>query len=493
ARQHLIALAPPTAYGHVDLAPLAGALDFRDRAEARRHELAKLLTSPVLDTTVAAEFKDSRRLGQAPLGDPPYLDWLAVFGRQPDQTDTPWFEHFTADMVWKTGTEARDHARVRWTETKDPVWLLAALASTDPGSAAADLIDAAHAVPAGQSTYLTALYHRIRLQTDADPAATRTELDAALARSDLSQTTRNLLLAERTLVTLDLADLARLAPRVSPCVTDDGNGKGCLAEAFGMESLPYSPNRPDVRFGDEAVAVIDRLPATLRIRLAEDTSLPAPLRLDVALTSWTRAVLMQDMPAALGLTAVLQPLLPQLDTEWKALLAAKTPEDKRFAAWFIMAKMPGLDVDLGGSYTRPQGSLQEFDGHWRDWLYAPPRAPAVAPPEVKGDLVCFGMCGPGTFPFRLPGFAAASAAAVAAERGRYLPANPKTAASIWEDVLACAKAHPSDPRSPEALYWLVRVSRFGTGHNRSSYRAHVLLHSRYKTSTWAQQSKYFYD
>lgn len=493
ARRRLIALAPPTAFGHVDLITLAGALDFRDRAQARRGELARMLMAPTLPPNVAADFKDSRRLGQSPPGQPPYLDWIAVFGRPPDQTDTPWAEHFNADNVRKTDADALDHARGRWAEHKEPAWLLAALAWSDPGTAAAELAEAAKAIPPDSPAYLTALYHRFRLDSGSDTAALRAELDTALARSDLSQSTRNLLLAERTMVARDLADLARLAPRTSPCVAEDGSEKGCISPVFGLEGLPYSPNRPDIRFGDDASATIDRLPAPARVRLAQDETLPAPLRLDVALTSWTRAVLMQDMATAQRLTPLLQTLLPQLDAEWKAFAAAKSPEDRRFAAWFVLAKMPGLDVDLSGTYTRPQGKVAEFEGHWHDWLYAPPRAPAVPAPEVKGDVVCYGMCGPGIFPFRAPPFVQDSAGAVAKERGQYLPANQKTAGSVWEDLLAYAKAHPQDPRSPEALYWLTRVSRFGSGHNRSSYRAYMLLQARYKASSWAQKSKYYYD
>jgi hypothetical protein len=103
------------------------------------------------------------------------------------------------------------------------------------------------------------------------------------------------------------------------------------------------------------------------------------------------------------------------------------------------------------------------------------------------------MCGPGAFPLHLPAFVAARAARTAQDRSRFLPADRDGAGSIWEDVLSYAKAHPADPRSPEALYWLVRVSRYGTGHKRSSFRAWVLLHSRYPKSNWATASKYFYD
>jgi hypothetical protein len=362
---------------------------------------------------------------------------------------------------------------------------------SDPGAAAADLVTAARAIQVGSPAYLTALYHRIRLA--ADPAAARAELDAALARTDLSLTDRNLLLAERVMGAAEPAELARLGPRESPCDTTDDSDKGCLADAYGLESLAYSPQRPDIRFGDETAAILDRLPIPQRARLADADTLPAPLRLDVALTSWVRAVLTLDYATADRLTGGLRRLLPQMAAEWTGFLTARPGGDKRFAAWFILAKIPGANVDLLGDYTRPQGSVADFDGHWHDWLYAPLGATPVAPPPITTDLICHGMCGAGAFPFTLPAFGAALSDRTASERGRFLPADPKQAGSVWEDVLTYARGHPGDPRAPEALYWLVRISRFGTGHDRSSYRAWVLLHERYKTSPWTRQSRYFYD
>jgi hypothetical protein len=493
AREKLAALESPDVYGHAQRAVLLGALDFRQHPDARRTELATELTAPALPPTVAPDFKDSRRLGQSELGDPAYLDWIAVFGRIPDKPEAAWFEHFKADLVWQTDADALAHARARWAATHDPAWLLAALSWSSPGPDAADLVSAARAIPTDSPAYLTVLYHRIRLDSAADPATTRADLDAALARTDLSLTSRNLLLAERTMVAADLPDVGRLAPRQSPCLTDDDSAKGCLAGDFMMEFPAGSVLRPDVRFGDDAAAIIDRLPLAPRAQLAQDAALPPALRLDLGLTTWVRAVLLQDMATADRLAAALRPLLPQMDNEWQAFLAAKAGQDKRFAAWFILAKIPGLDTDLRGTYTRPQGTVADFDGHWHDWLYAAAGAPPVPPPAIEGDIVCFGMCGPGAFPLRLPGFVADAAAQAATERGRFAPRDPSSAVSVWEDVLTYVKAHPSDPRSPEALYWLVRVSRFGTGHNRSSYRAFLLLHQRYPASTWAKASKYFYD
>ena len=362
ARDRLIALAPPTAYGHVGLGPLAGALDFRDRADARRRELAQMLTAPILPANVAADFKDSRRLGQSPPGDPAYLDWLAVFGREPDQTETAWFEHFAADQVWKTDADALDHARARdGPRTKDPAWLLAALARIrSPDRGAVDGSDRGSESRAGRQS------RRPDRAVSSRPAGPRPPIPQRRGPTSTPPWRGRpvVVVTQPAAGGADAggprsAELARLAPRTSPCVTEDDSEQGLRwRQRSAWRGCPYSPNRPDMfvsamrRWRSSTACPCRRASAWPRT-----TTLPPPLRLDVALTSWTRAVLMQDMPAALRLTATLQPLLPQLDAEWKTLLAAKTPEDKRFAAWFILAKMPGMDVDLGGTYTRPQGKV----------------------------------------------------------------------------------------------------------------------------------------
>jgi hypothetical protein len=491
AKTLLAALDPPDAYGHAAQASLLGALAFRQDPGARRKALGTELQAATLPPdTVAGDFKDSRRLGQSPAGDPAYLDWIAVFGRAPDKPEAAWFDHFDADQVWKTDADALAHARAKWTETHDPAWLIAAMIWSDPGDAAADLVTAAKQVAPDQPAYLTALYHRIRL---AGPQPSdQKDLETALARTDLALSDRNLLLAERTLALQSLDDLTRLGARESPCAKPGGEDKGCLVLDYGMEDLSYSPIRPDIRFGEDAMVMLDRLPMQQRASLAS-APLPPGLVFDVGFTTWVRAVLSMDYVTADRLIPALRNFLPQLDKEWTTYLAAKPGEDKRFAAWFILAKVPGAATDLRGSYTRPQGTVADFDGHWPDWLYAPAGAAPVPPDAIAGDIICYGLCGPGAFPVAMPSPVAALADKAATERGRFMPADKTKAGSVWEDVLSYAKAHPADPRSPEALYWLVRVSRFGTGHNRSSYRAFMLLHDRYKATQWAKDSKYFYD
>src|SRR5437870_5495720 len=58
-----------------------------------------------------------------------------------------------------------------------------------------------------------------------------------------------------------------------------------------------------------------------------------------------------------------------------------------------------------------------------------------------------------------------------------------------------AKSHPSDPRIPEALYGVVRSSRFGCEDIntwKTSRAAFQILHMRYPKSEWARRTPYWF-
>jgi hypothetical protein len=500
AQENLTKLAAPDAYGHDLRALLIRLLEFRTEPDRIRRELAETLVAPTLSTTAAFDFRDSRLLGRSSDGTPEYLDWITVFGRIPDEPQAAWFEHFAVDQPWKTDADALRHARERWSATGDTAWLIAALAWSSDPAATADLIAASRQLQPDDPAFLTAAYHRLRLTLAADRHAARAELDTILARQDLSITSRNLFLAERAMVARDEKEFAQLASRASPCARVTGvntRETTCIGWDYRMEGYEQVPSIPG--FGAEALPAIDRMPLDQRARLAADASLPAPLRLDVALTTWTRAALLENATIGDPMARLLSGLLPQLATEWTSYLSASNRDEKRIAAWFLLVKLPGAAVDLADpvrAYNRPTGSVPAFQGHWPDWRVAARggKLPPVEPAAVSDDRVCFGLCSPGKFEFRVPDFIAAGAVQAAAERGGFAP-DPSTAglSAVWEELLGYVRAHPGDPRSPEALYWLIRVSRYGTGHNRSSYRAFQLLHERYPGSTWAKQSKYFYD
>ena len=251
-----------------------------------------------------------------------------------------------------------------------------------------------------------------------------------------------------------------------------------------------------------------------RIALSRSAELPAPVRLDIALTNFARAVQLQDDGAIDKIVRDLATLLPQMRRDWQSIAAARPGESKRFAEYFAMAKLPGLRTDLiAFSYTRPVGSVREFQGRWVDWMIVPP-GPGTPPGQFPvphayqsgwfdrtgemSDLVCLGQCGRSAFPFRLPAFVESAAKGSAAERAAFRtydqeePA-PSGAAPLWDQALAYVRDHPDDPRSPEMLYWLIRVARWGGNHDHLGRRAFQLLHARHARSEWAKRSPYYYD
>jgi hypothetical protein len=527
-----LAATPAGTYGRDQAAVMAKVLSIREHPDQAVASLAKVLNAPTLADTAAADFRDYLDLNDKTEPDPPVLDWIATI--KGGAAGAPAIDPTPDPAVRAARTRdaeryALDHARALWAKTHDVAWLVAALSLAEPGdpSAPALIADAAR-LPRTSPAYLTAAYNRVRLTIGAAPEAeTRAALDAVLARSDLSTSDRNLFTAERLQVAEDLPAFARLSLRKRLCAESDDKS-GCVrgqwneeVQAFNIYDDSGDGNGGRIGLGPEARALIDRLPLAQRTALAADADLPAKLRMDVALTTWTRAVLMGDDGKADALSKLLPALLPQLADDFTRIAKAPPGEDKRFAEYFVLAKVPGLTTDLE-TYTRPEGGVDDFQGHWADWLVLPPGSTAgdSAPPCLQAylpdggcsddaisdaelwpvsDLVCLTYCGESAFPLRRPDVVAAAQTQAESERKRMLKPKasdaptPAKAASVWEAILAYAKAHPADPRVPEALYWLVHVSHFGDGHNHSGHRAFDLLHQRYPTSPWAKKTKYYYD
>ena len=533
--------APPTTFGRDEARDMLRVIAFRADPKAFLAELLRELSTPKPPQDVASAFRDASQLYDMHAGSPDMLDWMATLAPTYDPALSPSDpdDHAKAAaaqlrLAEAARTAALAHARERWATTHDEAWLLAALSLAAPGAPGSDALaaDALH-VAAGRPAWLTARYQLVRLTLGTAPEAqTRARLDPVLARHDLSISDRNIFLAERLQVAADAAEFARLALRKRLCADIDwirpppGTDDGCVRDVWLPDSIQASGvydglgYKGSVGLGEDARAVIDRLPLAERIALSRDATLPTLLRLDVALTSYTRAVQLDDTAAVNALAGDLVTGLPQLAADWRSIAATAPGPDKRFAEYLVMAKIPGLRTDLV-TYTRPEGKVAEFQQYWTDWILMPPGrpSPAAAPrlsayqgdgemvaerlPDAASDLACLGECGRGPAPLRVPDFARAAAQRAAAERPRFVsldndygqahPTTPAGGVAMWDVMLSYLRAHPADPRAPEALYWLVHVGRFGGSHAHSGRRAFELLHARYPTSEWARRTPYFFD
>ena len=540
-----------TATLHEAAARLGDMAQLHSDPKAATTRLAAALTAPALGAQAASDFKDLQSLnGPAP----EFLDWITTFktgSAAPPQDPPPTPTKLEGAKAAEGRRQAAlAHAHDRYAATHDPAWMLAALALMQPDDAAGDAImaDAAGVDPKAPA-YLTALYHRVRLTVGAaDPAVIRPLLDAALARTDLSATARNLFRAERLQVAADMAEVATYVLRGRQCTEDAGcvgNAWGYFGQGSGLFDTASGNGTAGV--GDDARYLLDRMALASRVALAEDARLPAPIRMDLALTSFARAVLSHDDATADRLARALGALLPAMAPDFAAIPDARPGPDKLFAQYMIFAKIPGLRADLL-DYTRPVGAVSAFEGTWPNWVVLARPDPDAIPPGAAlydnafyqsadvpagtdlgdghrriPDPVCDSMCSAGGFVPRLPAFLAGTAARATVERrflpppGKYgdagtmpggraeafpseyrdsgvkaLPA-PAGAAYMWEAVLDYVGKHPQDPRAPEALHWLIHIGHYGQSHNHSGRRAFALLKSRYPASSWAKQNQFFYD
>ncbi|QHL92003.1 hypothetical protein GVO57_13985 (plasmid) [Sphingomonas changnyeongensis] len=486
-----LAAAPDGTYGRGEVVRMQQVLDYHEHPAALRDRLDRVLNAKTPTPDIAVQFKDYWSLSANQPDKPEAADWIATLGA-------------------RNREEGLAHATGRWQATHRTAWLVAALGLARPDDAGAlPLLRAADRVAADDPAWLTARYHLLRLRIGRVPDATlRPEVDALLARRDLTPSDRNIFLSIRAQLATSLADFTGYALRQPYCKAGAGDCAAVAAEAqLGQRGQDW------LGLGDDARMTIDRLPLAERLALGRSARLPTALRLDLTLTNYVRAVLLRRDAAVNETARMLVTLLPQVKADWQRILRTPPGPAKRFAEIFVMTKIPSLRTDLA-DYARPHGDEASFGGYWDDWFVQLPRgmAPAAFPAakdyyecrwwdggaqDDAVDLTCNGRCGE-AFPARPASFARPMQAAARSERSAFrraadLDRGKTGGTTLWEEALAYVTAHPRDPRAGEALYRLNRVGRWGNNHNQLSKRAFRLLHARYPGTVWAQRSPYYYN
>lgn len=501
--------APAGTYGQGELTRMRQVLEFHEHPAALLARLDRQLNARAPISDIAVALRDYMTLADAQQNRPEAADWIRT-------------------IQAKNRTAGLAHAIERWRAGGRTRWLVAALTLADPRDpASGDLSAASDRVAVTDPAWVTARYHRIRLTIDrANPASIRVLADAVLGKRDLAKSDRNIFVAIRAQTAPSLADFVGDALRDPYCVP----GAVLCADRGSPAGDGLIGRLPSGRFvglGPDARVVIDRLPLAERLALVDDPRLPDAIRLDIALTDYVRAVQLQDDAAIDRCARRLTALLPQVRDDWRRITATPPGTAKRFAEIFVMTKIPSLRVDLA-DYARPIGTVRQFAGYWAD-LRLPPRgrnlpdvlfaSPALYRPQgwfdggdgpdassERADLACLDKCGAGTFAFHEPPFIVPLLARAVRERRSFVvtklsydqvdhPANAVLpgSTSIWTMALAFVTANPNDPRAPETLYRLIRVSRWGANPDHLGRQAFQLLHRRYPRSPWTARSPYYYD
>jgi len=368
-------------------------------------------------------------------------------------------------FAWINAIEAKapDTAISRWQRTPSTLWLTAAIIRADAKDPVApDLIRAADGVSPDSPAFGTVTFHAIRLKIE------RGQRDEA--RKQL-----NTLLAENTR-DLDSFDNALRAERMSLATSFDDFLRWAPRRPIGyQEDYSGSPSSdPSPILGPDSAAILDRAtPVTKLAEAAESGRLPDWPRTQIANVAWTRAFILSDDAVANRTAAILTKTRPDWAQDLTAFQNSAT-EERRFAGAFLIERHSETTTVLQPEF-RP---TDKDDSLRQSWWCARTNAETQSEPT--------------------PAEAAISQTErnEAARQWNRVNAAGATQTFLAPIVMNWAKAHPDDPRVPESLFRLVRITRYGCrtvdGNGAISKAAFDLLHRRYGSTTWAKQTPYWF-
>lgn len=396
---------------------------------------------------------------------------------------------------------ALQHAVERWHATHSRAWLLVALTKApagDPNVPA--LLVAAEKIPSGSPGYVWATFHILRLMVQSGGRQeARKTLHEFLAQnaSGLPRSSLNLFLALESNLAPDLKTYLKASQRIPVAGGDSG---------FGFN---YHPP-PGPRFDVDAVTVINKMmPVKVLARMAEDASVSATLRRQIAAAAWTRAVLLGEDATGEHLARVLEGLLPEAKELLETYRTAPTPEARSFAAAYFLLKFPGVRPYVTGlGRSTSWNRLDAIHENWWDkngpcglvWqVYGPNIAKEAGPAsEIPPRWRELGQALQWVYPdgkVTPPKFLTPQQLAEAASEWNKLQALPSAPTWLTRQTLSWARPHADDSRVPEALHRAVIAARLGCGEKETdsySRQAFELLHRRYPDNPWTKRTKYWY-
>jgi hypothetical protein len=477
---------------HADAPHLASLLAFGTQPQQRAQELAKSLLGAELPVSLAVDLHD--------------LEDLERTGKR--YTDVGAWLY---DIDALNGEKGRQNADMkadvlaRWHDGHALPWLVAAMMFLEPNDPdAAEAMTAAQAIDAASPAYHTLTWNRLRLligQGKTDEA--RTELDRELAAPAPPEGVDNLMRYLRLPLARDVGEFVKLAvrrgeflmylydPRTKldaialPLPPTKWDSHTATVISWRTELFQKDPLYFDAD-GAYDMAAFMPLPMMAQVVLAP--GLPAHVKRDLALSVWTRAVLLDDAETAKTMAEAVAPFFPQYADYWKSYRAATTAAAKKVEAALLLLKLPAARPypDYGLGYLFKRDVIGRFGERW----WASDDTPFGNTDDKGNSMLCFDCGLP--LPLSAPTFIAAKdkdTAKADNDRLGKLPGGPAWLGAI---VVPWAKAHLSDPRVPEALHNVVRATQYGDKDSDTSEAAYNLLHSRFPRNAWtAKTPKWF--
>ena len=371
--------------------------------------------------------------------------------------------------------KAYSHALSRWRQTHAQAWLAVALSKAPSTSKAlARLMTDAESVDEASAVYPTVAYQLVRLRLELNrPTEAKRLLNRIIATKldSLPISSQNLFLKQRFKLAGNLHEFLEFGGRRPAAFYLDSFGrmfdlmtraKSYWAPEYYKESKEDYERSIDERFKDllpwderkmfdEEVADIMNwhFPLSLLLVNSRDPHLPDYLRQRIALSVWTRAVLLNNEPVAQQASADLIQMFPEMAAPLKRYLAAKTTAAREDEALYLILKFPTLTPYITAGIpefpTKEDSNNTEGNevmGYYYalSWWCKPDETEYQNDgTEVKKNVLA-------------PRFLSARDLLTAKRERAELVEIGDAKSYLGELVLDWARRSPTDPRIPEALF-----------------------------------------
>lgn len=358
------------------------------------------------------------------------------------------------------------HALSKWRKTDSPAWLLTSLVKAEKTSPRLnELMRAGEKITRDDPAYPTVVYHLIRLKADlGNKIEARRLLDEIISWQPgvLPVSAQNQFLELRLQLARGLNEFLKSAQRKPVFFYEDGR-LGKLSDLLEMTKQYWNPryDKPkeeydrdldemykdllpwDDRFSfDEKTTDIFNwhFPTQLLAEAARNPNLPDYLKRSFVLAAWTRATLLHNDEVALGIAPEVLKVEPKLTSVFEPYLKARTIKERRNAALYVLLKFPDLSPFVQGGIPTFTTS-EELDYYFQDSWWC--ELGKVDYDEQFNEI-------PKVVP--KPGFLTPAQLEAARREHLALAALGEGKSYLGKQVIAWAKASPSDPRIPEALF-----------------------------------------
>lgn len=303
---------------------------------------------------------------------------LPQFLRDDDLTD--WL--FTFQIQDET---AYLHSFEKWRQNNSDLWLTTAIVKAKKTSKNLDiLLEAAGKIKRSSPAFPTVAYHiaRIYIEQEKQSEARKLLDEILIANLDLPISSRNLFVEMRMKIATGLDEFLRNSRRVPFTFSDSGwsvtidevieGQKSWWTSDYKMSKSEWD-KQTEERFSEhkhwekremfdaETVKIInEHFPLEVLLEAHKSSELPEYLREKLAIVIWTRAFLIGNESVLLKIA----PEIIKIAPETKDFLDAKTLQERKFAALFVLFKNEKFVPYLQSGFEEGYSSDSFANGWW---------------------------------------------------------------------------------------------------------------------------------